>query len=135
MLALIAEASSVPRPSVSASSFACSRRRNSWTSFVGMSTSFSRPIAEIADVLADDHPGHHGLGDRVAAQPIEAVHVPARGLARGEQALERRALARVVGPHPAHRVVLRRPHRDPLLRRIDAEEVVADLEDFAQVVP
>src|SRR6185369_9324271 len=31
--------------------------------------------------------------------------------------------------------VLRRPHRDPLLRRIDAEEVAADLEHFAQVVP
>ena len=39
--ALIAEASSVPRPSISASSFACSRRRKSWTSAVGMSTSFS----------------------------------------------------------------------------------------------
>ena len=91
-------------------------------------------VAEIGDVLADDHPGHDGLGDRVAAEPVEAVHVPARGLAGGEQALERRALAGVVGAHAAHRVVLRRAHRDHVLRRVDAEEVVADLVDLAQVV-
>ena len=71
-----------------------------------------RPVAEVGDVLADDHPGDDGLGDRVAAQPVEAVHVPARGLARGEQALEGRALAGVVGADAAHGVVLGRAHRD-----------------------
>ena len=45
-------------------------------------------VAVVGDVFADDHAGDHGLGDRVAAQPVEAVHVPAGGLAGGEQALE-----------------------------------------------
>ena len=91
-------------------------------------------VAEVGDELADDHAGDDGLGDRVAAQAVEAVHVPAGGLAGGEQALQRRALAGVVGAHAAHRVVLRRAHRDPVLDRVDAEEVVADLVDLAQVV-
>ncbi len=44
-------------------------------------------LAEVGDKLADDHPRDDGLGDRVAAQAIEAVHVPARGLAGREQSL------------------------------------------------
>ncbi len=93
------------------------------------------PVAVVGDVLADDHARDDRFRDRIAAQAVEAVHVPARRLAGREQALEVRALARVVGAHAAHRVVLRRPHRDPILGRIHAHEIVADLEDFAQVVP
>ncbi len=62
------------------------------------------------------------------------IHVPARRLAGREQSLQCRALAGVVGAHAAHRVVLGRAHRDPLLDRVDAEEVVADLVHLAQVV-
>ena len=91
-------------------------------------------IAEVGNIVTDDHAGHHGLGHRVAAQPVEAMHVPAGGLAGGEQTLHRRALAGVVGAHAAHGVVLGRAHRDHLLHRVDAEEGLADLLDLAQVL-
>jgi hypothetical protein len=91
------------------------------------------PVAEVGDELAHDHAGDDGLGYRVAAESIEAVHVPARRLTRREQAREGRALPGRRGPHAAHRVVLGRAHRDPVLGRIDAEEVVADLVHLAKV--
>ena len=91
-------------------------------------------VAEVGDEVADDHAGDHRLGNRVAAQPVEPMHVPAGGLAGGEQPLQRRALAGVVGADAAHRVVLRRPHGNHLLDRIDAEEGLADLLDLAQVL-
>ncbi len=92
-----------------------------------------RRVAVVGDVLTDDHAGHDGLGDGIAAQPIEPVHVPAGRLAGGKQSLERRTLAGVIGAHAAHGVVLRGPHRDHLVDRIDAEEVFADLLDLAQI--
>jgi len=91
-------------------------------------------VAEVGDELADDHAGHHGLGHRVAAQPVEAVHVPAGRLAGGKQARQGGALAGVAGAHAAHGVVLRRPHRDQVPHRVEPEEVAADVVDLAQVV-
>ena len=92
-----------------------------------------RRVAVVGDVLTDDHAGHDGFGDGIAAQAIESVHVPAGRLAGGKQSLERRTLAGVIGAHAAHGVVLRGPHRDHLVDRIDAEEVFADLLDLAQI--
>ena len=40
----------------------------------------------------------------------------------------------VVGADAAHRVVLGRPHRDPVARQVDAEEVAADVLHLAQLV-
>ena len=36
-----------------------------------MSTSLLGSVAEIGDELADDHAGHHRLGDRVAASRLK----------------------------------------------------------------
>ena len=62
------------------------------------------------------------------------MQVPARRLAHREQAAQRGRLAAVVGADAAHRVVLGRPHRDPVARRVDAEEVAADVLHLAQLV-
>src|SRR5262245_33613355 len=93
-----------------------------------------RAVAEIADELAHDHAGHDGLGDRVASQAVEAVHVPAGRLAGREEALEGRALAGGRRAHATHGVVLRGPDGDPFLGRVDAEEIVADLVHLAEIV-
>src|SRR5262249_57816899 len=94
------------------------------------------PVAqdEPADDRARVHAGARGRGTRVAAGAVDAVFAPAGRLPRREQALECRALPGRIGPDAAHGVVLRGPHRDPLLGRIDAEEVMTDLVDLAQVV-
>jgi hypothetical protein len=91
-------------------------------------------LAEVGDELRDDHAGDHGFGHRVAAQAVEPVQVPACRLAAGEQALERSALAGVAGADAAHGIVLRGSHRNPVDGRIDAEKIMADILDFAQVL-
>src|SRR6202011_2269298 len=58
---------------------------------------------------------------------------PARGFARCVQSLERRTGASVIGANPAHGVMLRGPDRYPVLDRIDAKEIAADLLHFAQI--
>jgi hypothetical protein len=93
-----------------------------------------RALAKVGDTLAHDHAGHHRIGHRVAAQPIKAVHVPAGRFTGRKQSLEGRTFPGVVRAHSTHRVVLRRSHRYPLLHRIDAEKIVADLVHLAQVV-
>ncbi len=60
------------------------------------------------------------------------MHVPAGGLAGGEQALQGAALAALIGAHPTHRIMLRRAHRDQLLRGVDTEKIIADLAHLAQ---
>ena len=91
-------------------------------------------VAKVTDELAHDHAGHDRLGHRVAAQAVEAMHVPAGRFARREQTLQGRALAGRRGAHATHGVVLGGAHRDPLLDRVYAKKVMADLVDLAQVV-
>ncbi len=79
-------------------------------------------------------PDDHGFGHRVAAQPVEAVQIPARRLAAGEQAAQAVSLAVGVGADAAHRVMLGWAHRYPLLPRVDAEEIMADFLHLAQLV-
>ena len=87
----------------------------------------------VGHVFAHQHAGDHGLGHRVAAQPVEAVQIPAGRLAAGEEAAQRGRFAAVVGADAAHRVVLGRSHRNPLARRVDAEKVMADVAHLAQL--
>ena len=70
-----------------------SRSTNSRINLVGMLTSLAGLEQKSAMYFTHDHAGDDRLGHRVAAQPVEAVHVPARRLARGEEALQCRALA------------------------------------------
>src|SRR5262249_13058185 len=91
-------------------------------------------LAKVGDKLTDDHTGNDGLGYRVAAQPVEAMHVPAGRLARREEAFQRRTLSSGICAHATHRVVLRWPYRNPVLRRINTKEIMADLVHLAQVV-
>ena len=62
------------------------------------------------------------------------MHVPAGRFTGRKQSLQGRTFPGVVRAHAAHRVVLRRPHRHPILHRIDAEKIVADLVNLAQIV-
>ena len=75
---------------------------------------------------------HHRLGERVAAQAVETCRSPRR-LAHREQAAQwaTRRGGRC-GCRPS--VVLGRPHRDPVARRVDAEEVAADVLHLAQLI-
>jgi hypothetical protein len=91
-------------------------------------------ITVIGDIFADQHAGDDGLRDRIATQPVEAVHVPAGRFATGEQAVQPGRFAAMVGTHAAHRVMLRRAHRNRVFHRVDAEEVTADVLHFAQVL-
>ena len=93
-----------------------------------------RLVAEVGDEFTDDHACNHGFGNRVAAEAVEAVHIPAGSFTGCEEALQLTGFARVVGTNAAHGVVLSRTDRDPFLRRVDAEEVVADFIHFTQVV-
>ena len=63
------------------------------------------------------------------------MHVPAGGLAGGEEALQAVGRAVLIGAHAAHGIVLGRAHRDELVHRVDAEERLADLVHLAQLVP
>ena len=45
------------------------------------------PLEEFHDVGADQHPRDHGLGQGIAAQPVETVQVPAGRLAGREKPL------------------------------------------------
>src|SRR5262245_27027624 len=91
-------------------------------------------FAKVGDKLTDDHAGNDSLGHRVAAEPVEAMHIPAGSLTRRKQALERRTLPGVIGAHAAHRVVLRRSYWNPLFRWINAEKIMADFIHLAQVM-
>ena len=93
-----------------------------------------RLFAEVSDEFTDDHAGNHGFSNRVAAQTVEAVHIPAGALAGSEEALQLTGFTAVVGTDAAHRVVLGRTDWNPLFDRVNAEEVVADVIDFTQVV-
>ena len=62
------------------------------------------------------------------------MHVPAGGFTRREQAPQLRAVAVVVGAHAAHGIVLRGAHRYQFTHRVNAQEVLADLFHFPQVV-
>ena len=83
--------------------------------------------------LAHHHAGHDGFGQGIAAQAVEAVEVPAGGLAGGEEALQAIDLAVAVGAHPAHGVVLGGPHRNQGFDAVDAQEVFADGLHFPEV--
>ena len=91
-------------------------------------------VAEVGDEFADDHAGHDGFSNGVAAEAVEAVHVPTGRFAGGKETLERRRFAGRLRAHAAHGVVLSRTDGHPFLRRVNAEEVVADFVDFAQLV-
>ena len=93
-----------------------------------------RLFAEVGDEFAHDHTGHNGFRHGVTAQAVKAVHIPARSFAGSKKALERTGLACVVGANTAHGVVHSRTDRNPFLRRVNAEEVVADFIHFTQIV-
>jgi hypothetical protein len=76
-------------------------------------------------------PGDHRLGDGVATEAIEAVQIPAGRLAGGVQPGIVLRGAAMVCANPAHGVVLRRPHGNQRLRRVDPRKVLADLLDLA----
>ena len=71
--AITAAAFSVPRPSIKASIFACSRRSVSSNQTGRNIRAGLGPLAKVGDELADDHAGRHRLGHRVAAQAVKAV--------------------------------------------------------------
>jgi hypothetical protein len=90
-------------------------------------------VAEVGDVSPTIMP----------ATTVSATELPPRRLkpCMSQQAASPAAnrpfsvgTGRGVGAHAAHRVVLRRAHRDPVARRVDAQEVLADLLHLAQVL-
>ena len=49
---------------------------------------FSGLSQKSAIEFADDHAGNHGFGNGVAAEAVEAVHIPAGSFTGSEQALQ-----------------------------------------------
>ena len=93
-----------------------------------------RLVAEVSDCFADDHTGNNGFSNGVTAETVKAVHIPASSFTGSEQALQSLRFAVRVGADTAHGVVLSRANRDPILRRVNAEEVMADFVNFTKVV-
>ena len=82
------------------------------------------PGLHAVDRARDDRGVDGCLGERIAREPVRAVE-PSRGrFAAGPEPRDR---APPLGVHgdPAHVIVLRRPHRDRLARRIDARGVTS----------
>ena len=92
-----------------------------------------RRCAEVGNGIADDHAGDDCFSDRIAAEAVEAVQIPASGLAAGKKAVQPAGAAVGVGADAAHRVMLGRTHGNPLSCRIDAKEVLADFLDLTQL--
>ena len=62
------------------------------------------------------------------------MHIPAGSFAGGEKALQLTGFTGVVRAHAAHGVVHGGTNRHPFLRRVNAQEVMADFVNFAEVV-
>ncbi len=90
-------------------------------------------LEELDDLFADDSARHNGLGQGIAAEAVEAVHIPAGGLSGGKKPFQAVGRPVLVGPDPAHGVVLGRADRDQLGDRVDAQEVIADLFHFPEL--
>ncbi len=76
-------------------------------------------VAEVGDEFANNHTCNNGFSNRVAAQTVKAVHIPATGFASGKEAFQCTRLACVVRTHATHGVVHSRTNRNPFLRRIN----------------
>ncbi len=91
------------------------------------------PFKELNYLFPHDLSGNYGLGQGVSAQPVEAVHIPARGLTSREKPFEPIGGTILVGPNSCHGVMLGRPHRNQLGDGIDTQKIIADLFHFPEL--